>query len=77
MGDNCCGCDFRDDCDKSEEKKEPTEECVCEKCGCDPCECEDADDKKGEDKEEKQFRNITKIPGRNQGFLLLLTGNDH
>jgi len=53
MGDNCCGCDFRDDCDKSEKKDEPTEECVCEKCGCDPCECEDSDDKKGKDKEEK------------------------
>jgi len=53
MGDNCCGCDFRDDCDKSEKKDEPTEECVCEECGCDPCECEDADDKKGKDKEEK------------------------
>lgn len=53
MGDNCCGCDFRDDCDKSEEKKEPTEECICKECGCDPCECEDADDKKGKDKEEK------------------------
>ena len=61
MGDNCCGCDFRDDCDKPEKKDEPTEECVCEECGCDPCECEDADDKKGKDKEEKQFRNITKI----------------
>lgn len=41
MGDKCCGCDLRKDCEGSEEKD------ICPECGCNPCECED---KEKEDK---------------------------
>lgn len=48
MGDNCCCCSFRDDCDKSDKKD------ICPECGCDPCECEDADDKNDWGKKEEK-----------------------
>lgn len=48
MGDSCCGCAMRDDCDKPEKKD------VCPECGCDPCECDDQVDKEDEDTDEEE-----------------------
>lgn len=50
MGDSCCGCTMRDDCDDPKKKEEPTESCICPECKCDPCECEDEDSEEGDDK---------------------------